>query len=127
MRSITPASSSRRNRSSGDEAAAAACTVSAARPRKVAGSGCTTARFSIQGSRGRTQRIASGSTPLSSSQMHASVAVLPDPAITYWDGASATSGSWLTVMTFVPSHRRRVARAATGFGARGNWHRQRHA
>ena len=83
MRSITPASSRRRNRSSGDAAAAAACTVSAAMPMKTAGSGWTTARLSIHGSRGRTQQIASGSTPLSSSQMHASVAVLPEPTITY--------------------------------------------
>ena len=37
------------------------------------------ARFSIHGSRGRTQQIASGSTPRASSQMQASVAVLPEP------------------------------------------------
>ena len=89
MRSITPASSSWKNTSSGVEAAAAASMMSAAVPRNTAGSGWTTARLSIHGSRGRTQQMASGSTPLSSSQMQASVAVLPEPTITYSDGASA--------------------------------------
>ena len=88
MRSMMPASSSRRNRSSSEVAAAAACIVSATMPRKTAGSGWTTARFIIHGSRGRTQQIASGSTPRASSQMQASVAVLPDPTMTYWLGAS---------------------------------------
>ena len=77
MRSITPRSSRSRNRSSGVAARAAASMMSAAIPRKTTGSGCSTARLNIQGSRGRTQQIASGSTPLPSSQTQASVAVLP--------------------------------------------------
>ena len=57
----------------------------------MAGSGWTSARLSIHGSRGRTQQIASGSTPRASSQMQASVAVLPEPTTTYWLGASLES------------------------------------
>jgi hypothetical protein len=84
MRSITPASSRRQNKSSGDAAWAAAWTVSAAMPMNTAGSGWIIARLSIHGSLGRTQQIAPGSTPLSSSQMHASVAVFPESTtITY--------------------------------------------
>ena len=69
----------------------------------MAGSGWISARFSIQGSRGRTQQIASGSTPRASSQMHASVAVLPEPTTTYWLGASSSWTRSLTGMTRVPS------------------------
>ena len=68
-------------------------------PRKIAGSGWTTARFIIHGSRGRTQQIASGSTPRESSQMQASVAVLPDPTTTYWLGASSSRARSLTGST----------------------------
>ena len=68
-------------------------------PRKIAGSGWTTARFIIHGSRGRTQQIASGSTPRESSQMQASVAVLPDPTTTYWLGASSSRARSLTGTT----------------------------
>ena len=68
-------------------------------PRKTAGSGWTTARFIIHGSRGRTQQIASGSTPRESSQMQASVAVLPDPTTTYWLGASSSRARSLTGST----------------------------
>ena len=99
MRSMMPASSSRRNRSSSEVASAAACIVSAAMPRKIAGSGWTTARLIIHGSRGRTQQIASGSTPRASSQMQASVAVLPDPTTTYWLGASSSRARSLTGST----------------------------
>ena len=63
------------------------------------GSGWTTARFIIHGSRGRTQQIASGSTPRESSQMHASVAVLPDPAMTYWLAGSSSRARSLTGRT----------------------------
>lgn len=56
--------------------------ASAAIPWNTAGFGWTSARLSIHGSRGRTQQITPGSTPLSSNQMHASVAVLPDPTMT---------------------------------------------
>ena len=70
--------------------------MSAAIPRNTAGSGWTTARLSIHGSRGRTQQIASGSTPLPSSQTQASVAVLPDPTTTYWLGASPSLTRSLT-------------------------------
>ena len=77
--------------------------TSPAMPMKTAGSGWTTARLSIHGSRGRTQQIAPGSTPFSSSQMHASVAVFPEPTITYWDGASPRSTRSLTGMTRAPS------------------------
>ena len=83
MRSMMPASSRRRNRSSSEVDSAPACIVSAAMRVKIAGSGWTTARFIIHGSRGRTQQIASGSTPRESSQMHASVAVFPEPTTTY--------------------------------------------
>ena len=70
MRSITPASSMPRNISSGVAAPAAISRMFAAMPMKTAGFGWTMARLSIHGSRGRTQQIASGSTPRSSSQMH---------------------------------------------------------
>ena len=46
------------------------------------GSGWTTARLSIHGSRGRTQTMRSGATPLASSQTMPSVAVFPEPTIT---------------------------------------------
>ena len=46
-------------------------------------SGCWNARSSSQASRGLIQRITSGGTPLSSSQMHASIAVLPAPMTVY--------------------------------------------
>ena len=82
IRSITPAASSRRNRSSSDPASAAAAIVSAESPSATTGSGWTTARFSIHGSRGRTHVIASGATPLRSNHTIPSVAVLPDPTIT---------------------------------------------
>ena len=58
MRSMIPASSILTKASSGSAASAAAAMVSAAMPRKIAGSGCTTARLSSQGSRGRTHVIA---------------------------------------------------------------------
>ncbi len=87
IRSITPAASSRRKRSGSDAATTAASKMSPTMPVNSAGSGCTTARLSIHGSRGRTQQMRSGSTPLPSSQMQASVAVLPEPTTTYWDGA----------------------------------------
>ena len=73
--------------------------MSATMPVNTAGSGWTTARLSIHGSRGRTQQIASGSTPLPSSQTHASVAVLPDPTTTYCEGVSANDTSCPTGMT----------------------------
>ena len=103
IRSITPASSSKKNTWSGDVAAAAASMMSAAVLRNTAGSGWTTALLSIHGSRGRTQQIAPGSTPLSSSQMHASVAVFPEPAITYCEGVSPSLTSSLTATTRTPS------------------------
>ena len=72
-------------------------------PMNTAGFGCTIARFSIHGSRGRTQQMASGSTPLPSSQTHASVAVLPEPTITDCDGAPPRSTSSWTGTTCAPS------------------------
>ena len=77
--------------------------ISASVVRNTTGSGCTAARLIIHGSRGRTHTIASGSTPRSSSQMQASVAVLPEPAITYCDGASSRSTRSLTGITRTPS------------------------
>ena len=65
----------------------------------MTGSGTTNARLSIQGSRGRTHQMASGSTPRVSSHTQASVAVLPDPTTTYWLGASSTRTSSLTGTT----------------------------
>ncbi len=82
-RNRTPASSIRRNMSSNEAASPAACITSATMPKMMAGSGWISARFSIHGSRGRTQQIASGSTPRASNQMIESVAVLPEPTITY--------------------------------------------
>ena len=82
IRSITPAASRRRNRSSSDSASAAAAMVSAASPSATTGSGWTTARLSIHGSRGRTHTMRSGSTPFASSHTIPSVAVLPEPTIT---------------------------------------------
>ena len=103
MRSITPAASIRRNMSSRDDARAAASQTSAPMPRNTAGSGWTTARLNIQGSRGRTHRIASGSTSRWSSQTIASVAVLPDPTTTYWLGDSSSRARSLTGTTRAPS------------------------
>jgi hypothetical protein len=100
---VSPASSIRRNRWSGELAASAASMFSAAVVKNTTGSGCTAARLSIHGSRARTHTIASGSTPFSSSQMHASVAVLPEPAITYCDGASPRLTRSLTGTTCTPS------------------------
>jgi hypothetical protein len=77
--------------------------VSAARPIATTGSGCTSARLSIQGSRGRTQTMRSGSTPLSCNHTIASVAVLPDPVITYSPGAATMFGSSPTEITSAPS------------------------
>ena len=82
-----PASSSRRNSSSSDAAAPAAShhvgdhaeVDDGVRLDQRPGSAST-------GSRGRTQQIASGSTPRPSSQTQASVAVLPEPTTTYWLG-----------------------------------------
>ena len=99
MRSITPAASRRRNTSSSDAASTAAAMVSAASPNATAGSGWTTARLSIQGSRDRTHTIRSGGTPFASNQMIPSVAVLPDPTITKLLGASTSSASSLTATT----------------------------
>ena len=48
---------------------------------------------------GRTQQMASGSTPRSSSQMHASVAVLPEPTTTYCEGAWSSATRSLTATT----------------------------
>ena len=69
----------------------------------MTGSGWISARLSIQGSRGRTQQIASGSTPRASSQIQASVAVLPEPTTTYWLGASPVCTRSLTGITRAPS------------------------
>ena len=103
MRSVTPLSSSRRNISPTEHAPAVASMTSAARVVATAGSGWTTARSSIHGSRGRIQTISSGSTPLSISEMQASVAVLPEPTTTYWLGASARWTRSLTVTTVASS------------------------
>ena len=77
--------------------------VSAERPSATAGSGWTTARFSIHGSRGRTQVMRSGGTPLSRSHTIPSVAVLPEPTITYWRGALVNRASSLTATTSTSS------------------------
>ena len=69
----------------------------------MTGSGWITARFSIHGSRGRTQQIASGSTPRPRSQTQASVAVLPEPTMTYWLGVSSQPTRSLTGITRAPS------------------------
>ena len=82
IRSITPDASRRRNSSSSDAASAAAAMVSAASPSATTGSGWTTARLSIHGSRGRIQTIRSGGTPLANRNTMPSVAVLPEPTIT---------------------------------------------
>ena len=115
MRSMMPASSSRRNRSSRD--VAAVCRLHACRRPcrgRPPGSGWITARLNIHGSRGRTQQIASGSTPRPSSQTQASVAVLPEPTTTYWLGASSSRARSLTGITRAPvgdlERRRRVRR-----------------
>ena len=112
MRSMIPASSMLKNISSGDAAPAAISRVSAAMPMKTAGFGWTTARLSIHGSRGRTQQMASGSTPRWSSQMQASVAVLPEPAITYCDGPSSISDQ------LVDGHHARPSVVPNGAGER---------
>lgn len=61
-------------------------------PRNTAASGCTTARSSIHGSRGRTQQIRSGAVPRPSSHTTVSVAVFPDPTTTYRRGSSSSPG-----------------------------------
>ncbi len=93
IRSIEPVSSRRTNTSSREVASAAASMVWAARPKATAGSGWTKARFSIHGSRGRIQMIRSEATPLRTSHTMASVAVLPEPTITWALGASTRSAS----------------------------------
>ena len=103
MRTMMPAASIRRNRFSGEVAAAAASMMLAAMPRNTAGSGCTTARLSIQGSRGRTQQIAAASTPWASSHRQASVAVLPEPTTTYWLDARSRPTRALTGITLAPA------------------------
>ena len=93
--------------------------MSAIMPRKIAGSGWIRARLSIHGSRGRTQQIAPGSTPRDSSQMQASVAVLPDPTMTYWLGASSSWARALTGTTRAPSLTANGGGCSAGiFGAR---------
>ncbi len=77
--------------------------TSAAIPMNTAGSGWTTARFNIHGSRGRTQRIESGSTPFASSHTQASVAVLPEPTMTNSRGAVCSFGRSLTGSARTPS------------------------
>ena len=119
MRSITPASSSRRNSSSSDDEAAASSNVVAGTPRKTSGSGWISARLSIHGSRGRTQQIASGSTPWPSSHTQASVAVLPEPTTTYWLGASSSRITSLTVTARASSATENGAEDSAGMlGAR---------
>ena len=93
----------RKKTSSGLVAFAAAIMVSAAMPRNTAGSGCTTARLSSHGSRGRTQVMALGETPFCRSQTHVSVAVLPAPTMTYLSGACWMRTSSLTATTRAPS------------------------
>ncbi len=73
--------------------------VSAANPSAIAGSGWTQARFSIHGSRGRTQTIRSGCTPFASSHTIPSVAVFPDPTITKLFGTSASRANSLMATT----------------------------
>src|SRR3954465_2851133 len=69
----------------------------------MAGSGWISERFNIHGSRGRTQQIASGSTPRSNNQTQASVAVLPEPTRTYWLVVHSHGGGSLTGVTRAPS------------------------
>ncbi len=73
--------------------------VSAASPSATAGSGWTTARLSIQGSRGRTQTMRSGPTPLANNHTIPSVAVLPEPTITKLSGAADNLASSLIATT----------------------------
>ena len=85
MRSMTPQAAIRRNRSSTDVAVANASIWSACRPNtssKNSGAFCVVMRLVSHESRGTTQRIESGSAPDCSSQMHASIAVLPAPSTT---------------------------------------------
>ena len=86
--------------------------------RKIAGSGWMSARLSIHGSRGRTQQIASGSTPRSSSHTQASVAVLPEPTTTYWLGASSAGAAALAVTTRASSATAKGGGDTAGIGAR---------
>ena len=93
--------------------------VSAARPKATAGSGWTNARFNIQGSRGRTQMMRSGATPLRTNHTMASVAVLPDPTTTYALGASTTSAIAPTGTAEAPSATPKGGRVVAGtLGAR---------
>ena len=79
-----------------------------------------TARFSIQGSRGRTQQIASGSTRRwVRSHTQASVAVLPEPTMTYVLGSSSHAGRSLTGITLAPSDTPNLGGVSAGIsGAR---------
>ena len=70
MRSMIPASSSRGIRSSSDLASAAAAQQVGDHAEVDRGVRLDHARLSIHGSRGRTQQIASGSTPSVSSRTH---------------------------------------------------------
>ena len=104
MRTSRPEASSRSNRSS-MSAAWAPASASREIPSMIpptCSSGWNWRRSWNQASRGRTQRIASGSTPLSRSQVHASTAVLPAPSTVYDDVDPAAAGRSLTGTTRAP-------------------------
>ena len=92
--------------------------MSATIPVNTAGSGWTTARLIIQGSRGRTQQMASGATSCPSSQTIASVAVLPEPTTTYCECRSGNDTSSPTGMTVPESTTNGGGDVAGMFGSR---------
>ena len=104
MRMSRPDASSRSQRSAMLSASAPA-SASREMPSMIAptcSNGWKWARSWNQASRGRTQRIRSGSTSLSSSHMHASTAVLPDPSTVYDEADRATAGRSLIGTTRAP-------------------------
>ena len=118
MRSITPASSIRRNMSSSDEARAADSQTSAGHAEEDG-------RVGLDHGPVEHPRLARahpadrpGSTPRWSSHTIASVAVLPDPTTTYWLGRVLEPRRSLTGTTRAPSTAKGGGTSAGMVGAR---------
>ena len=98
MRKTVPHASKRRNRSSTEVASARAVIWRNCPPMaswKNSGPFCVVMRLTSQLSRGTTQWMDEGSAPDCSSQMHASMAVLPAPSTTKRLGSGRACGPWL--------------------------------
>ena len=81
-------------------------------------------RFSNHASRGRTQRIFSGSTSLSSRKLQASIAVLPAPSTVKPDGGSVTLTRSPTGISVAPSPTVKAGGALPAPTSRDRWRRR---